>query len=396
MKNRVTSISDAADLTAAFALADGGPGAGFLRHLRLTSPEMGVDASRTAALLVAVSWLPLCVLCAFEGLTRKGAQIPFFHDFGAQARLLVGVPLLVFAEVPIGRAWREVLGRMLTNHLIKTADLDRFEALLVHALKQRDSRVAEFSLIFLVYVASISTVFRAPYETGNTWIHPVANDRLSVAGYWYAFVSLPIFQFLAARWVYRISLWAITLRHISRLDLALTPAHPDRAGGIAFVSQSLAPLGIILFALSTVIAATIAERILFDGEKLAEYQWAYLIVIVLLVGLFAGPVFVFTPQLLELKQRGLRQYGELASAHHQSFDARLSESSSEPALAGIESRAALESSFQVVKAMRFAPIDLGDLAWMLAPALLPVIPLLLTVMPAATLLQDIVKVAKVI
>ena len=48
-------------------------------------------------------------------------------------------------------------------------------------------------------------------------------------------MSIPIFQFLTLRWLYRLLLWFLFLWRVSRLDLRLAPSHPDRAGGLGFL-----------------------------------------------------------------------------------------------------------------------------------------------------------------
>lgn len=390
------SSGDASNEPVNFSLAEGGPGIAVLRRLHMVRPEGGFGSFRTVVILIALSWIPLFALCSIEGLAWGRSRIPFFHDIGVQVRFLLALPVLVLAEIPIGRSFGQVTQRLVSSHLIRESDLAKFQQILADAARRRDSLRAGIVLIALVYVSSLATVYKAPYETGNTWFHPNLTDSLSLAGYWYALISLPIFQFLVMRWIYRLWIWGTTLSRISKLDLALTPAHPDRAGGLAFISQSLVSLGTLLFAISAVASATIANRIIYDGEKFAEYQWAYLIFIVVLVMVLAGPMCVFTPKLMALKERGLLQYSELASTHHQLFHAKWVAAEREVPLDGVESRAALATSFEAVEGLRPVPINLSDLAAMIIPALLPAIPLLLIVMPAAVLLQDVLKIVRLL
>ena len=63
--------------------------------------------------------------------------------------------------------------------------------------------------------------------------------RLTPPGYWIAFVSIPLFQFLLLRWYLRLFIWSRFLWQASRLNLDLIPTHPDRAGGIAFLGRKL-------------------------------------------------------------------------------------------------------------------------------------------------------------
>jgi len=375
---------------------EGGPGALLLKRLALAHAELGVTAVRTALMLVALSWLPLFALSLAEGLALRGPKIPFCYDIAAQTRFLLAVPVLVLTEVPVGRQLRATVRRFLASHLVRKSEFAEFERLLVEAMKWRDSRITEILLLGLVYLSSAATVFRAPYESGSSWYHPGPETGLSMAGYWYTFVSLPVFQFLVLRWVYRVAIWTRCLRNISKLDLALTPTHPDRAGGLGFLSQSLPPFGMILFALSSVASAIIANRILFDGEKLQEYQWGYLVLFLLLAVVFSGPLLVFTPKLLSLKEHGIHQYSELASTFNRAFHTKwldAADMNEESLLANsdIQSQAALESSFQVVREIRPVPVELGDFLTLILPGLIPALPLLFTVVPAGVVFKALMK-----
>ena len=66
-----------------------------------------------------------------------------------------------------------------------------------------------------------------------------------MAGNYFFWLSLPVFQFMLIRWYYRLLLWCRFLWRVSRLDLDLVPAHPDRAGGLGFLginTYAFAPL----------------------------------------------------------------------------------------------------------------------------------------------------------
>ncbi len=384
------------------AFVEGGPGTALFARLRRKNAAVRLNDMaglvRTAVTLALVSWTPLLLLSLVVGVAFKGPRIPFFHDIAVHVRSLIVIPLLVIAEIPIGRSIRTAAGRFLTTHLVRERDLDQFDQIFANALRRRDARLAEILFLIIVYFGSFALVFETPFQSGSTWFRPEAGG-LSLAGYWYVLVTIPITQFLVLRWIYRIVLWAGCLRALAKLDLALMPTHPDRAGGLGFLSQSLPSFGTLLFGFSSVTAATIANRILFEGEKLAEYQWGYLGLMLVLVLLLASPLLVFTPKLLALKETGLRQYGELASTYNQAFHSKWVEStgSMEEGLLGtgdIQSQAALESSFQVVREIRPIPVELGDFMAMIVPGAIPGLPLILTVVPASTLLKAFLKLAQ--
>ncbi len=389
-------MTQPADFLAAFSLMEGGPGTAFAKRLRLVHPQLGVSSVRTAVILVTLTWLPLFALSLAEGLAFGRVKIPFCYDIAAHTRFLFAVPVLVLAEIPIGRRLREVVGLFLTSRLVREEDIGKFEAILVDTLQLRDSRLAETLIVIGVYISTYTTIFEASIQNGHTWFRPQPEAGLTLVGYWYALVALPAFQFLVLRWIYRVGIWSKCLLSLSRLDLRLTPTHPDRAGGLGFLSQSLPPFGLILFALSSTVSGAIATRILFEGGKFQEFQWSYAALFVLFVIVFAGPMLIFTPKLLALQAHGLEEYRTLASRYTQSFHRKWVErkDTSEEQLMGtsdIQSLAGLESSFETIKKMRFAPIELGDFISMVVPGLIPALPLLLTVVSPSVIAKILLK-----
>ena len=73
----------------------GGPAYHLLRRARLFSTD-ALTLVRTAALLSAVTWLPLLVLSAVDGLLLPGTvTLPFARDAATHVRFLVAVPASV-------------------------------------------------------------------------------------------------------------------------------------------------------------------------------------------------------------------------------------------------------------------------------------------------------------
>src|SRR5215813_3802920 len=85
------------------------------------------------------------------------------------------------------------------------------------------------------------------------------NLHLTLAGTWYSWVSLPIFQFLLLRWYVRFAIWYRLLWRISKLKLQLLATDPDQAGGLAFLGKSSYAFSPILFAQGAVLAGLISS-----------------------------------------------------------------------------------------------------------------------------------------
>jgi len=384
------------EMELAFSLTEGGPGTALMKRLRLIHPEMGAGSARTALILMALIWLPLCVLCLIEGLAFGGVKLPFFYDLAAHTRFLLAVPVLVLADIPVGARLRQVARHFLDAGLIREKDLAKFGRIALDTLRFRDARAAEMTVLVLAYVATYNAVSGFTLQSGSTWFKAEPGHGLTLVGYWYAFVALPIFQFLVLRWIYRMVVWSRFLWKVSKLDLLLTPTHPDAAGGLAFVGKGLIPLGVILFALSAVVSSAIASRILFSGGRLEDYQWNYVALFVVFLVIFAGPTLIFVPKLLVLKQRGLIEYGTLGSRYTQAFHRKWieeTEPSKEPMLGtgDIQSLADLGNSFEVIRKMRIVPVELSDFIAMVLPGLIPALPLAATVMPLGEIIKGLLK-----
>jgi hypothetical protein len=219
--------------------------------------------------------------------------------------------------------------------------------------------------------------------------------KVSATGWWYAYVSLPIFQFLLLRWYYRVLIWARFLWQVSRIDLSLIPTHPDRVGGLGFlanVSFAFLPLAVVHGAL---LAGMIADRIFYLHATLPDFKLEIVIVLLFLLCLVLGPLLVFAPQLAAAKRDGLREYGTLAERYVRTFDdkwLRGGAAAVRETLVGsadIQSLADLANSFEVVRTMRIAPITRDALLGVAFATLAPVVPLALTMMSLEDLLKKL-------
>jgi hypothetical protein len=257
----------------------------------------------------------------------------------------------------------------------------------------------EFGVLLFTFTGGL-WIWRHEVALGAaTWYaHPDRTGlHLTLAGNWYCFVSIPLFQFILFRWYLRLIIWFQFLWRVSRLNLRLLPAHPDRAGGIGFLGNSssyaFAPL---LFAQGTVLAGLIASRVFYNGESLMSFKVSVVGLVGFLVLVILGPLTVFTPHLFRSKLRGSSEYGTLATGYVADFDEKWIRRSvrREEILgtADIQALADLASSYSVVSEMRLVPFTLTDVAELAVTTILPILPLLLTIVPMEELLDRVFKI----
>ncbi len=186
-----------------FSLVLGGPLYQLFRRAHLSGDTLQL-LRRRILVISLLAWLPLLVLSALNGQLLGGAvAMPFLLDVEVHVRFLVAVPLLIAAELVVHQRMRPAPGQFLARNLIPANALPRFQAAIASALRLRNSVLAEVLLIAIVYGVGVLIVWRQ-YAVINTssWYTVLdgTGSKLSPAGIWYGYVSMPIFQFLLLRW----------------------------------------------------------------------------------------------------------------------------------------------------------------------------------------------------
>jgi hypothetical protein len=234
---------------------------------------------------------------------------------------------------------------------------------------------------------------------GATWyaVPTAGHLHLTLAGYWYSFVSIPIFRFIILRWCFRLVIWFRFLWQVSRLNFHLTAAHPDRAGGIGFLGKSSYAFGPILVAQGALLAGMIASQILFESRSLLSSKMDIAGFVIISVLFILGPLVMFTPHLERTKWKGLAEYGLLTNRYVFGFEEKWIRSGGEETseLLGttdLQSLADLGNSYSIVKEMRIVPFGLEDITRLAAATAAPLLPLMLTIFSVEELLTRLVKI----
>jgi len=387
-----TAEAAAVATTQPFSLCLGGPLFQFLRRTRLCDETLGL-LHRRIAVAVAAGWLPLAILSALQGRLLDG-RLPFLSDIGFHVRFLVVIPLLIGAEVLVHRRLRPILEQFFSRDLVRHEQIATFADAVDEAMRWRNSKLVELLLIGLVYAAGVGFALdRYTLLGGDAW-YASSGGRISPAGLWLVFVSLPILQFLLLRWYFRLFVWGRLLWRVSKLDLDLTVTHPDRSGGLGFLSDSIIAFLPLSAAHGLLFSGMIADRIFFTSARLTDFQMEILGAAAILVALFAGPLVVFWPQLAFVKRQGLHQFGALSQTYVREFRAKWLSGrlAMEPLLGSgdIQSLADLGNSFGAAEQMRFAPVRPAALLAVVGAFLAPILPLTLTMMSPEALLGRLV------
>lgn len=346
-------------------LGEGGPLRRFEAFARVTSLR------RQLATAVAVTWLPLVVLgLVTENITHDAEAV--VRNLSVHVRLLVATPAFLTLDQVFLHACRATVEQLATGGFIRTGDQPRLNRLLSRATHLADARLPEALL------AALALLLGGVGLSGAVPIGGLAHgDAVTPCEAWYALVGWPFFQFLLWRSLWRWVIWAGVIIGLSRMDLELVPAHPDRRAGIGFMSQpSVDYCGTFLFAVSSVLSAEWGTELAF----VSFFEPLVLALAVLGLVLAFGPLAFFAPSLERARRAGLAEGAAVANDLGRRFRRAWVEreafgAAAEPvAHLTVIYRATIEQLWPILFYKR-------DLVFLLAATLLPVVPVMVVQIP---------------
>jgi hypothetical protein len=321
--------------------------------------------------------------------------VALLRDPVIYSRFLFVVPLLAVAEIVVENSLRTQARHFLDSGMVPERDRPLFDSAKAESVALRNSVPAEIIILAVAFVMSLlmRVVLRnVPPET--TWERPGAT--VSLAGWWYSLVSLPILFFFLLRWLWVYLVWAGFLFKVSRLDLELTPTHPDRAGGLGFLGWGLAGFSIVLLAVSAVMSGGFAYEILHRGSSLDSLKYHVVVFVVLALAVVNAPLLVFAARLARCRFKGLLDFGALIGSHDRAFDEKWikPKGANHQDLMGnpdVSTLADIAIVYEHVDRMQFIPFDKKTLVVLVVTALIPMIPLLGTAIPVREILAKLAE-----
>lgn len=378
-------------------LTEGGPTYRIEKRLG-TVRENTPRIVRRALFSICLTWLVLLVLAALQGFaTGHRVAVPFLNDFAAHARFLIAVPILLLAETIVGPRIAEAARHFVASGVVVEEDYGKFDTAVAHGLAWRDSTVAEVIFVLFAYVITVVNL-RLTAVHVSTWstLRTGSEAPLTWAGWWLVLFCIPLFQFLTLRWLWRLFLWGQFLWRMTNLNLHLAPTHPDGAAGLGFVGESQRFFAVVLIAYSVAVAGVLANSVLYDNIPLAHFAAAIAVYVIAAVLFILIPLLVFAPILFKTKISGLAKYGSLATEYTQSFQQKwiVDRRNQQEVLLGtadIQSLADLGNSFAFVEKMKLLPMGSRTPIHLAIACLIPMAPLLLTVMRLKDILEFLLK-----
>lgn len=352
---------------------------------------------RRMIVITFISWLPLLLLAFLGGTALSGVKVPFIFDVDVHVRLLISLGLFIGAEVIAQQCMQIVVDQFIEREIIPPDVRAKFDNSVASALKLGKSYIAEFLILIGVYTVGHYTWQQSSLSGVSTWYSSMTNgqEKLTLAGYWYVYISIPIFQFIFCRWYYRIFIWWRFLWQVSRLPLQLNSLHPDRAGGLGFLVMSVYAFQLALLAHTVLLSGVIANHIWHSGQTFFDFKFEILSILLFLLFLVLTPLVFFIIPLVRTKRKGLIDYGLVACDYVNHFHSKWMEKNFKlphESLLGssdIQALADLSNSFNVPNEMRLLPFSNRTIMELVLLISLPLLPLLLTDIPLSAFKQVI-------
>ncbi len=324
--------------------------------------------------------------------------MPFLYDIEVQVRFLASLPLLIFAEVLVHRRIRPIIMEFVERGIITPEVRPSFDRIIDSAIRWRNSVTAEVVLILLVSTAGYMLWRNQVALRTTTWYaDPTASGmHLTLPGIYYAYFSMTIYRFMLFRWYYRLIIWFIFLWRVSRLPLKLIPTHPDRTGGLEFLQGGAYAITPVFVAQSMFMAGVYANRIFYEGASFYTFRIEIVAIMLIFMLLALGPLMVFASRIMDCRRKGLIEYGKLGSDYVRDFERKwISDRKEvhEPLLGtdDIQSLADLANSFEIIRSMTGLPFGKETVLRLALMILLPLLPLVLTVIPLSEVISRLFK-----
>ncbi|SNT25266.1 hypothetical protein SAMN06295912_1792 [Sphingomonas laterariae] len=372
---------------------EGGPPRRLTALALLPTPLCPNHHSRVLMVFV-LAWLPLALLTQLAP-AEAAAPASFLRDFGVHARFAFAAPLLVLGYAVCANRLGVIALSFLRSELLDDAGKQRFVDELAAVRRRANSLWAEAATVLIAYAMIGAIVLNhGGLLTQVSWQRGDMGAGLSFAGWWNALVSLPLLIILLIGWLWRILLWTRFLHVVAGLDLKLIAAHPDQAGGLGFLNQSVRAFGTLGMALGTISAGRFAQ--VYADAAATKFTNALLMggTAVLVLLLFIGPLLAFGPPLVHCWRRGAAAYGGLASSLGHQFEKRWFTDARErgPDMLGEPDFSATVDLYGVVSnvyAMRFLPVDFRSVLLLLSMTLAPFIPAMFVSMPTDVVIAEL-------
>lgn len=361
-------------------------------------PEHGLGLMRRAVFFALLTWLPIVIWAmATDRILPGTVDDPLLRHFGVHARFLLAVPLFILSEGIAHQLSTTLIPYFLTSGLVRASQKQDFVNIIGDMIRLRN-RSLTWVVIGAIIISwtMLSSMAEGPELAHEVnWASEGGTGHLGFGGWWFIYVSRPIFVAFMAAWLWRLILLFILLKRIARLDLDIVPSHPDGAGGLGFLERFPKAFSLFAFAVSAVLSSHLAHQVMYHGADVQSFKTTLTVFLVALVGICLAPLLTFLGPLVIAKRRALLEYGALVGDHGRLVRRRwiLKETGADDPILHTEELGPVAdtlSLYQAVSNMRIVPIGRASLLAIAVPVLIPIAVLFSIQIPVRDVLMRIV------
>jgi hypothetical protein len=347
---------------------------------------------RRAVFFSMLAWLPLAVWALITGrMMDVSTGEPLLGHFGVHVRCLVAIPLMIAGEAIAQRLVPECFAQFVQRGLVDEGLLGRYRAVIAGGIRLRDRAIPWVAMGGLV-VAWTAFVVVTPNPDEFAWTGDTA--ARGFGAWWLLLVARPLFIILLLAWLWRMVLAGVIFARLARLPLRLVPTHPDRVGGLGFLSRLPLVFAPFTLAVSAVVAASWGHQVAYHGLQVPSLYLEMGVLVVVLVVLAVLPLLPFTPSLIRAREQAVLDYGVLLAEHGRKVQQRWLKGApgldDDPMLNAPELGATADTQtiYQSVAGMRLVIFGRAGLLAIVLPAALPMLGLVAGQFPLkATMLK---------
>jgi hypothetical protein len=367
------------------------------RHVGLV-PARGLGVVRRAVFFALLTWLPLVAWALYTGrVLPGGVDEPLVMHFGVHVRFLLAVPALILGEAMAHRVSTTLIPYFLTSGVVPPAQRGAFVRVVGSVARLRDRTLPWLLIAVVVLAWTILQPVAVGSEAGHEakWASSAEGGGLGFGGWWFLYVSRPIFSVLLAAWLWRLALVFVLLKRIAGLELSIVPTHPDGAGGLGFVKDMPKAFSLLAFATSAVVASRLAHDVMYHDVSLLSLKVVLGGFVAMVIAVCVAPLLALARPLAAAKRRALLEYGALVGTHGRLVRQRwiLGEKLADDGLiqaAEIGPVADTLALYEAVRRMQAVPFGKSTLIGIAVPTLVPILVLLSTQVPIKEVLKKIV------
>lgn len=335
-----------------------------------------------AFLFALIAWLPLCILILFSGDgLAVSDELGYLKNFEIHIRFLFAVPFLIFIEKIVDNSF---IGYIKTSYgLTDNKEQSQFNLLIKKIDKLSNMYFPEVLILIIIYTM-IFIRWNDPslFDASEDYLYD-EDGTFSAAGMYLLFVSMPIFQLLLFRWIWRWVIWMYSLIKISKFTFYIDAMNIDQKAGLTYLNLVPSMFSVIFFALAAVLSAKIGFEIINTDITLKSFYLDILFFVIGVPLILYSPLFIFISLLHKTKSKAIHEMGALVAKHNQDYMKKWVESKQvpkEPILGSVDnsSLSDINGGYAPAINMNFIPVDSRMFMMSCAVLLVPFVPLIFT------------------